>query len=113
MSIGQRIKQRRKELKMSGEELAKLLGKNRSTVFRYENGEIENLPLDILLPIAKALKTTPQHLMGWDTDEKTENPITNDRVSNNRKKLMEFVQSVPDDQTELMLRVMKSILGDS
>ena len=59
MNIGQRIKQRRKELKMSGEELANLLGKNRSTVFRYENGEIENLPLDVLEPIAQALQTTP------------------------------------------------------
>lgn len=111
MNIGQRIKQRRKELKMSGEELAKLLGKNRSTVFRYENGEIENLPLDVLEPIARALKTTPQHLMGWD--EKKETPVIDTEVSESRQQLINFAQSVPEDKADLMLRVMKSILEDN
>lgn len=65
IGIGGRIKARRKELGMSADKLAELLGKNRSTIFRYENGEIENLPLDSLSPIAAALKTTPAYLMGW------------------------------------------------
>lgn len=60
------MKERRKELNMTADELAKRLGKDRSTVYRYENGDIENLPLDILDPIAKALDTTPGYLMGWD-----------------------------------------------
>lgn len=66
MNIGTRIKERRKELKMSADELGKRLGKDRSTIYRYEKGDIENLPLDILEPIAKALETTPQYLMGWE-----------------------------------------------
>lgn len=81
MNIGSRIKKRRLELKMSGEELANKLNKNRSTIFRYENGEIENLPLYVLEPIAKALQTTPAYLMGWVVDEETdkkENDIASD-----------------------------------
>lgn len=66
MNIGQRIKARRKELKMSADELAERLGKDRSTVYRYEKGDIENLPLDILGPLSKALNTTPARLMGWE-----------------------------------------------
>ena len=66
MSIGQRIKERRKELKIGAEELARRLGKDRSTIYRYENGDIENLPIDILEPIARALNTTPAYLMGWE-----------------------------------------------
>lgn len=66
MNIGQRINARRKELDMSADELAEKLGKSRSTVFRYENGDVKNLPLDILEPVAKALNTTPAYLMGWD-----------------------------------------------
>jgi transcriptional regulator with XRE-family HTH domain len=66
MTIGKRIKQRRKELKMSADELAKRLGKNRATIYRYEDGFIENLPLDILEPLSAALLTTPQYLMGWE-----------------------------------------------
>lgn len=66
MNIGRRIKERRKELKLSADELAKKLGKDRSTIYRYEKGDIENLPLDILEPIADALETTPNYLMGWE-----------------------------------------------
>lgn len=66
MVVGKRIKERRKELGMSADELGKRLGKDRSTIYRYEKGDIENMPLDILEPIAKALRTTPQFLMGWE-----------------------------------------------
>ena len=76
MTIGDRIKSRRKHLGISAEELAKRIGKDRSTVFRYEKGDIENLPLDILEPIAKALGTTPQYLMGWDEVQKKNDTLT-------------------------------------
>ena len=66
MTVGERIKQRRLELKMSADKLGEILGKDRSTIYRYEKGDIENLPLDILEPIAKALHTTPAYLMGWE-----------------------------------------------
>ena len=68
MTIGQRIKKRRKELKLSADEVAAKLGKDRSTVYRYENGDIGNFPTDILEPLAKILDTTPAHLMGWDEE---------------------------------------------
>lgn len=79
MNIGQRIKQRRKELKMSADELGRRLGKDRSTIYRYEKGDIENLPLDILEPIAAVLQTTPQYLMGWEETQK-KNDILSDIV---------------------------------
>lgn len=64
MTVGNRIKKRRKDLQMSVDELATKLNKNRATIYRYEKGEIENLPLDVLEPLAEALDTTPQYLMG-------------------------------------------------
>ncbi len=76
VTIGQRIQQKRKEMKMSADELAKKLGKDRSTIYRYEKGDIENLPLDILEPIAKALETTPQYLMGWEKVQKNNDTIS-------------------------------------
>lgn len=65
MNIGERIRQRRIELNLSVEEVAKRLGKNRATVYRYENSDIENLPAPILEPLAKILETSPSYLMGW------------------------------------------------
>lgn len=69
MNIGNNIKNRRIELGLSVDELARKINKNRATVYRYENNDIENLPTTILEPLAKALKTTPARLMGWSDDD--------------------------------------------
>ncbi len=65
-NIGERIKNRRKMLGLSVDELAETIGKNRATIYRYESNEIENMSITILEPLAKALHTTPAELCGWD-----------------------------------------------
>lgn len=110
MNVGQRIKQRRKELGISADKLGEALGKDRSTIFRYERGDIEKLPLDILEPIAKVLQTTPRYLMGWE-EEKTAKPTVNDdELSENMKLLIDFAKSVPEDKVELVLKLMRTIV---
>lgn len=69
MNVGNRIKLRREELSMTVDELASLINKNRATVYRYEKGDIESLPTTVLKPLAKALKTTPEYLIGWEKDD--------------------------------------------
>ncbi|WP_306526584.1 LexA family protein [Dialister invisus] len=66
--IGNRIKKRRKELNLSADELGHKIGKDRATIYRYENNDIAKLPSTILEPLASALETTPAFLMGWDAD---------------------------------------------
>lgn len=68
MKIGDRIKYRRIELGYTVDELAKKIGKNRATIYRYENNEIENLPTTVLEPLAKALNVSPAYLMGWEDE---------------------------------------------
>jgi len=75
-STAERMKHRRKELRMSQQDLADALGVNRSTVSRYESGYIEKLPTEYLVDLAQALKTTPAYLMGWD-DETFEERLIN------------------------------------
>lgn len=109
MTIGHRIKNRRKFLKMSAEELGKRLGKDRSTIYRYEKGDIENLPLDILEPIAEALDTTPQYLMGW---EKEKTAAENDNgLSESKKQLLTLAESCTEEDAEKLLRMMQILLG--
>ena len=66
MNVGERIKQRRKDLKMSADELATSVGVSRSTIFRYEKGDIEKVGPDVLKKIADKLNVSPADLMGWD-----------------------------------------------
>lgn len=65
MTINERIRQRRKELGLSAEDLAAALGVSRATIYRYESAETEKLPSSVLEPLARALLTTPADLMGW------------------------------------------------
>lgn len=66
MTIGERMKERRKELGMNAEYVAEKLGVSPATIYRYENGEIEKIPGNILDLISKVLRTTPAFLMGWE-----------------------------------------------
>jgi len=108
MTIGMRMKARRKELKLSADELAARLGKDRSTIYRYENGFIENLPLPMLEPIAKALEMEPKELLGWEESEQEEvNKKNSDAIADITKRLFEdndffrvvdFVQKLDEKQ---------------
>lgn len=69
MTTGELIRDRRKELGMTADSLAEIIGVSRSTVFRYENGFIEKIPISNLIPIARALHTTVGYLMGWDEEK--------------------------------------------
>jgi transcriptional regulator with XRE-family HTH domain len=71
VNIGERIKERRKELELSVDDIASKLNKNRATIYRYESNDIENLPVTVLEPLAQILNTTPAYLLGLE-DKKFE-----------------------------------------
>ena len=68
MNVGQRIKLRREQLKMSEEELGNKIGKSKTKIYRYVLGQIEKLPTSVLEAVATALMTSPSYLMGWTDD---------------------------------------------
>ena len=63
--LAKRLKELRRERKMTLEELAVAVGTSRQTVHRYENGTITNIPRERVMALAEALGTTPSELMGW------------------------------------------------
>ena len=64
MTVGEKIRTRRKQLGMTVDELAARLGKNRATIYRYASDAIE-MPASLLKPLADALDTVPDELMDW------------------------------------------------
>lgn len=68
MEIGKRIKERRKQLGISAEQLAEAINVSPATIYRYESGGIENMGVDKVTPIAKILHTNEAYLMGWTDD---------------------------------------------
>ena len=72
--IHDRIRSRRKKLKVSVDEAAKAAGVSRATIYRYEAAEIEKIPTDALYGLAKVLRTSPDYLKG-ETDIVTSEDI--------------------------------------
>lgn len=99
MTTGERIKALRVKRHMTADQLAELVGVNRATIYRYESGDIENMSVDVLVPLAAALHTTPTALMGWDD---TPAPEVKDLTSDEITLLSNFRQLSEDGQEKLL-----------
>lgn len=97
MSTGQRIKERRKQLAISAEILAKKLSVSPATVYRWEKGDIEKVPMNILPSLSDALQTTPQYLMEWtdDPEQQKQSPDVNELMS-------QFVLLSPEQKRQIL-----------
>lgn len=72
MTIGEKIRMLRKENKMTLEDVAKQLKIGRSTVLRYEDGTVTNIPSDKVAMMAKLFNVSPAFLIGWTEDANEE-----------------------------------------
>jgi len=73
MTLYDRIKELRKQRKISQEKLAKMTGyTDRSSIAKIEKGKVDLSETKIQL-FASALNTTPAYLMGWEDETKESN----------------------------------------
>ncbi|GAB3061137.1 helix-turn-helix domain-containing protein [Salinicoccus sesuvii] len=100
MHVGDRIRQRRKELDISADDLAKFVHVSRATIFRYEKGDIEKMPAVTLKKIAEKLRTTPEFLMGWTEDQEQESAPFNTIAAH-------IDDDVTDEEMEEILEYIK------
>lgn len=113
MDIGQNIKNRRRELDMTLEEVAKQVGVSRQTMSRYETGVIGNIPSDKIELLAKVLRTTPAYIMGWEASSKDGKKESN--VTSLPSSLSEDALQVAQDYSALDKpgqRVVKVVIAD-
>lgn len=117
MEIKDIIKNRRKELNLTYEDIAIIVGVGKSTVRKWETGMIENMKRDKIVLLAKALQVTPTYLMGWE-DEKnntinTENIDYIEKLSKQYnlnemdKKIIKLYISLTEEQKENVIEYVK------
>lgn len=109
LTLYKNIKARRLDLKMSQDRLAELTGyRDRSSIAKIEKGDVD-LAESKIREFAKALKTTPQELMGWDDigtniftddgilspEDSMESPKTKKRASKNLNKILNAIGMSP------------------
>lgn len=88
MSLGERIKRFRKKGKISADEVASKLGISRSTMFRYENGEIQKIPSDHLEGLSNIFNISITELLDEPTSKSLED-YTNEELLTELNKLMD------------------------
>ena len=71
MEIKEILKNRRIELGLTLDDVAKQIGVSGATISRWESGDIENMKRDKISALAKVLKISPLVIMGM------ENPLDN------------------------------------
>lgn len=92
MELCKRIRNRREELNMSQEELAKRIGyKSRSSINKIEMGE-NDIPHSKIEAFANALNTTPAYLLGLEENfsVKIDLPASHNHCDNQRVLLEYF-----------------------
>lgn len=100
LTLYKNIKARRLDLKMSQDRLAELTGyKDRSSIAKIEKGEVD-LAESKIREFAKALKTSPQELMGWD------DPDPEASIDDTLEKICKFYNILnPEGKAEALKRI--------
>ena len=81
MTMGEKIKDRRKALGMTQQELAEKMGfKTRSYISLIEQGE-RNIPVNKIKKLAKILDISPEYLVGWANDISDKTLDLNNNIS--------------------------------
>ena len=101
MNINDKLSQRRKELGLTLEDVGKMVGVGKSTVRKWETGDIANMKRDKIALLAKALKVSPAYIMGWEETKPADNAdeldVENDKLFKNltlekKQQALEFLR---------------------
>ena len=103
MEMKDKIKQRREELGLTLEEVGNIVGVGKSTVRKWETGDIANMRRDKIAKLAVALRTSPAYLLGYDETEKTADPKA-DGLSPKENELLTLYRGVNPDGHRYILQ---------
>lgn len=111
MTIGERIKECRKSMGMTQEELAQRLDTTKQTIWKYEHDVID-FPLNRISQLADVFDVPPEVLTGWNTEtpiQRKLNQTADDLMPIDKEVLNLFHQlSVP--QRQMIIDIMNVTL---
>ena len=98
MSMGIRIKERRKEMHMTQDELGEKLGVQKSAVAKWENGRVENIKRSVIQKMADILECSPVYLMGFEED------MPKEELSEDEIQLLAYYRNVNQEGKDFILK---------
>ncbi|MBE7039099.1 MAG: helix-turn-helix domain-containing protein [Ruminococcaceae bacterium] len=107
--VGNSIKEARKAKGLTQKQLAKLLKCSHTTISKYEQGEIENMPRPRMQQMADILEVSPVVLFDL-VDDKQKQPEQNE-LSEVKRALIDLVDGLSESEAAVLLASLKSGLG--
>lgn len=98
MNIGELIRNRRIELKLTLEEVGNMVGVSKSTVKKWEDGYISNMKRDKIALLANALQIEPVSLITGELIPISINSNLEYTLSEHEKKLISAYRDKPEMQ---------------
>ena len=103
MTTGEKIRQLRKELGLTQEELGNLIGVKKAAINKYETGIVVNLKQDTIAALAKALHVSPVELLS------PEDPPPDQPVTSEARILAKGIDRLPQEEREQALAVVRAL----
>lgn len=104
MKLKDFIKTRRKELTLSLEDVGKFCGVSKSTVLRWESGNISSMRSGSFVKLATVLEADPEFLLMLDT----ENEI---KASQTQQKLINMISSLNDEECQKIIDIINIVVS--
>ncbi len=116
MSFGERLRRRRKELRIPIKVLAEKVGKDRVTIYRYEKGDIKAISYEVIERLAETLDVTPEYMFGLTEDPHGHGP--SDYYLPELQEAAEYVSATlkrkgEEGQGELFANLLRKSVGAS
>ena len=107
MSLADRVRIRREELKLSQTELAERMGyKSRSSINKIECGR--EISQKVIVRLADALGVTPSYLMGWDEEPEEQAKFeASVLIDKDIMELVHIYMCLSDDQKKAVKQMAK------
>lgn len=105
--LGKRIKELRKQNKLSQVELAEKIQVSKSQIIRYETKNVQP-PANTLNKLAEVLNTTVDFLLNGNTDEKAKATIQNAELLQRFKE----IENLPERERSVILEVINAYIRD-
>lgn len=113
MEFSEKIKTLRKQRGLTLEAIGERVGVGKSTVRKWETGEIKNMGRDKIALLAEALGVTPAYLMGWESEEEShpEDELFPQAASKKWRILSRGLEKMEVEKEEDFERVFKTLSG--
>ena len=123
--IGDRIKKKREEHGLTMEDLGNKLGVTKSTISKWERGDVDNIKRSYIPKLAEILNVDPAWLMGFSPDDRVtvvynaegktpftaivdQKPIIGE--SSKRAELYKVALDIKPENIDIAIQILKSLI---